>query len=391
MRRWVVAALLAALLPACSSGGDDGPAVPAARAADLAALTEALAAHPEPPAVGTQLEELRRRAGEVDDDRWLVELMRLTAGRDRDGHTGVFPLAQPGLELWPLQLYDFADGWRVVAALPPYEELVGGRVDAVGDLPVEQAAQALADLVPRDNDQTVRARVAQLLVSPAVLRGAGLRPSITVAGTEVVPDAVPAADFAEWSDAFYPLVVPRLPPVPDPALGVARRGSTVVLTYAQVVAASGDTTLRDLASAVRADGVRRVVVDLRHNSGGENGSYPPLLEALKELPAGSVRLLTSRTTFSAATNFVAEVLSSTDALVVGEPMGGAPNMWGDAREVALPGTGAVVHVATRLWELGGVDLRSTVPVDVEVPVTWADWSAGRDRVLERAVVGEGGA
>lgn len=232
MRRWLVAALLAVLLPACSVGEDEGPAVPAPRAADLAALTETLAAHPEPPAIGTEVAELRRRAGEIDDDRWLVELMRLTAGRDRDGHTGVFPLAQPGLELWPLQLYDFADGWRVVAALPPYDELVGGRVDAVGDVPVEQAVEALADLVPRDNDQTVRARVAQLLVAPAVLRGTGLRESITVDGTQVVPDAVPAAAFAEWSDAFYPLVVPRLPPVPDPALSVARRGDTVVLTYA---------------------------------------------------------------------------------------------------------------------------------------------------------------
>lgn len=54
-------------------------------------------------------------------------------------------------------------------------------------------------------------------------------------------------------------------------------------------------------------------------------------------------------------------------------------MWGDAR------------AATRLWELGGQDLRSTVPVDVEVPVTWADWSAGRQRVLEQVLVGEGGA
>ena len=391
MRRWVVAALLAALLPACTPTGDDRPKVPAARAADLAALAEALAAHPDPPDISDDVEELRDRAAEVSDERWLVELMRLTAGRDRDGHTGVFPLAQPALELWPLQLYDFDDGWRVVAALPPYDEIVGGRVDAVGDVPVEQAAQALADLVPRDNDQTVRARVAQLLVAPAVLRGAGLRESITVDGTVVEPEPIPAPDLAEWSDAFYPLVVPRLPPVPDSALAVARQGDALVLTYAQVVAASGDTTLRDLAAAVSSGDVRRVVVDLRHNSGGENGSYPPLLAALQDLPAGTVRLLTSRTTFSAATNFVAEVLSSTDALLVGEPMGGAPNMWGDAREVVLPGTGVVVHVATRLWELGGVDLRSTVPVDVQVPVTWADWSAGRDPAHERALVGEGGA
>ena len=391
MRRWVVAGLLAALLAACSSRDEAGPKVPASRAADLVALKAALASHPEPPDVAAAVDELRDRAAELSDDRWLVELMRLTAGRDRDGHTGVFPLAQPDLELWPLQLFAFDDGWRVVAALPPYEELVGGRVEAVGGLPVERAVEALADLVPRDNDQTVRARVPQLLVAPAVLRGSGLDEGIVIDGQLVLPRAVPAEEYARWSGAFYPLVVPRLPPVPETALAASRREDAVVLTYAQVVAASGDTTVRDLAAAVRASGVRRVVVDLRKNSGGENGSYPPLLQALQELPDGTVRLLTSRTTFSAATNFVAEVLATTDAVVVGEAMGGAPNMWGDAREHVLPGSGTVVHVATRLWELGGVDLRSSIPPDVEVPVTWADWSQRRDRALEQALVGEDGA
>lgn len=387
-----MAGLLALLLVACSAEPQvDEVGVPAGRSADLVALADALEGHPEPPEVDEELADLRKRAAHLTDDQWLVELMRLVAGRDRDGHTGVFPLAQPELELWPLQLFRFEEGWRVIAAQAPYEDLVGGAVEAAGGLPVDQAAELLAPLVPRDNEQTVRARLPQVLVTPAVLRGLGLGESLTVDGRDVSPEPIPVLSYAEWSSAFYPLVVPRLPPVPEPALQVARRGNTVVLTYAQITAASGDATVRDLAAALRQEGVDRVVVDLRHNSGGENGSYPPLLKALQDLPDGTVRLLTSRTTFSAATNFVAEVLATTDALVVGEAMGGAPNMWGDAREHLLPGSGTVVHVATRHWELGGVDRRSTIPPDVEVPVTWADWSAQRDRALEAALAGDGGA
>ena len=141
------AALLAValLLAGCTSGGRETAGQAASgRSADLDAVAAAYdELHPEPPDLSVAVDGLRERAGELTEEQWLVELMRLTAGRDRDGHTGVFPLAQPDLELWPLQLYAFADGWHVVAAQDPHGDLVGREVTAVGGVPVDEAVERL--------------------------------------------------------------------------------------------------------------------------------------------------------------------------------------------------------------------------------------------------------
>lgn len=396
-----IAALALALLTACT-GRPDSPAAGAlptpaptpsvsSRAADLDALEAALRTHPDPPDVAAALARLRGTADDLTRTQWLAELMRVTATRDRDGHTGVFPLAQPGLPVWPLQLYRFADGWRVAAAQPPYADLVGGRVSHVGGLPVEQAVEAVTPLVPHDNAATVTARAPQYLVVPDVLDGLGLETTLTVEGRALSPEPITAEAYATWSGSFYPLVVPRLPPLPTDDLVLTTRGRVAVLGYHRVTAVSGGTSIRavadDITRLVSSGQVDRVVVDLRRNSGGENGSYPPLLAALRAVDAerpGAVRIVTGRTTFSAATNFAAELLSSTGTRSYGESMGGAPNMWGDAQPHTLPGTGVTVHVATRLWELGGEDLRASIPPDVPVPLTWADHAAGRDPALGAA-------
>lgn len=95
------------------------------------------------------------------------------------------------------------------------------------------------------------------------------------------------------------------------------------------------------------------------------------LEALAAERPGRLRLLVNRCTFSAATNVVVQLLGSTDAVVVGEVMGGSPTMWGDAEPHTLP-SGTVVHVATRTWALGGPDAPAALDPDVPVPVRWAD-------------------
>ncbi len=97
-------------------------------------------------------------------------------------------------------------------------------------------------------------------------------------------------------------------------------------------------------------------------------------------------VLTGRSTFSAAGNFVADVDRGTSARIVGEPAGGAPSQWGDSTAIALERAGITVHVATSYWEFGPPgDTRLETPVDVRVEPTAADFFAGRDPVLARAL------
>ena len=99
-------------------------------------------------------------------------------------------------------------------------------------------------------------------------------------------------------------------------------------------------------------------------------------------------VLAGRSTFSAAGNFVADVDRATRADLVGEPAGGAPSQWGDSFPSMLPVAGLTVHVADRVL---GVRVRpatprsQSTPVDIRVEPTAADFFAGRDPVLARAL------
>jgi Peptidase family S41 len=93
-------------------------------------------------------------------------------------------------------------------------------------------------------------------------------------------------------------------------------------------------------------------------------------------------VLTGRTTFSAAGNFVAGVKQFTRARLVGEPPGGAANQWCDYAPVVLPTVGLEALVATVYIERGrDGDTSPTIEPHVRVELSSADWLRGRDPVL----------
>jgi C-terminal processing protease CtpA/Prc len=96
-------------------------------------------------------------------------------------------------------------------------------------------------------------------------------------------------------------------------------------------------------------------------------------------------VLTSRITFSAAGNFAADIDHSTRARFFGEPTGGSPNNYGDAQDVELPTLGVSVFLPTQWVEVVPGDARLSVEPDVPVPLTAADYFAGRDAVLATAL------
>jgi hypothetical protein len=97
-------------------------------------------------------------------------------------------------------------------------------------------------------------------------------------------------------------------------------------------------------------------------------------------------LLIGRQTFSAAMNFSTEVDLGTDAVFVGEPTGGRPNLYGDVRPVELPNSHILVQVSSIYWDFGGAaDVRDWIAPDVPVSLGVSDLLAGRDPVLQAAI------
>jgi hypothetical protein len=396
--------VLALLLAGCA--GSDEPRSPTPLQRELSELAGTMeVSHPDlfhdvsRETFRTEAAKLSRDAPKLSRDELVVGVMRLAAlPGPRDGHTAVYPFDRHahGLHMYPLRLYDFADGIHVVGSLGP-EDLTGRRVTSIGDTPIDEVVELVRPLVPHDNESGFRWLLPEYLATAEVLRGLGIVAGDTATfsfadGSDAALEPVDADEVASTlGGAPAPLPTDRDPLwlrqlATDQWLTTLEGGRVVYLGYRLTTAPTDDVAKRLFALA-RKPRVRRVIVDVRLNHGGDNTTYRPLLGVLAR-PAVQRKLviLTGRSTFSAAGNFVADVDRTTSARFVGEPAGGAPSQWGDSIAIMLQRTGLTVHVATVYWEFGPPgDTRKETPVDVRVEPSAADFFAGRDPVLARAL------
>jgi hypothetical protein len=396
-RAAVLFAVLA--LTGCSSGERSaGPTTTGKAAADVSFLVQRIEEiHPDPWHAISEADfkaaasDLEGEITGLTPDEQLVELMRLTALLgERDGHSGIFPLDaahERTPHLYPLRLYEFSDGVFVVATIDQ-PELVGARVVSIAGRPVEEVLDAVRPLVPADNEMSRRARLAQYIVVEEVLRGLGFSgPDFELDGETVTLAPVEADVYAAaFEDLFHPMVPQGLPRRAEPPYLARRLEVRWIARLPRAVYAAYNLTLESttgFAAEVARTAPKPVILDLRHNPGGNNGTYPPLLAALRDR---RITALIGRTTFSAAGNFITELEQSADVLFVGEPSGAAPNQYGDPVPVGLPAVGWTVQVAGVYWEKSTPDdLRVAIEPDVRVDLSSADFFSGRDPVLRAAL------
>jgi hypothetical protein len=347
----------------------------------------------------------------LTDDEALVELVRLAAmpsWNGRDGHSGIFPfIPGSGTHEYPIRWWRFSDGLVITATGPGVDpSLVGERVVAIGGRPIADVLALVEPLAPRDNPSNLLAygplylRVSELLAGLGVIDAAGPTTFHLARRDGTEHDVTITPITAEEDVAWNSGLPHRLPPTDAPWL--ARQGEvlwwtfledsgTLFIQYNEVAEVPFSVADPIVQRAAR-DDVQRVVVDVRHNGGGDNTTLVGLESALRK-PAldrpGRLFILMGRVTFSAAANFVTDMEGSSSAVFAGEPMGGSPNLYGDADPIALPWAGQTLYMATRYHPRSTPDdERITIEPDIAVDLSSADYFAGRDPVLD-AVIGHG--
>ncbi|HET7808040.1 MAG TPA: hypothetical protein VFK71_06040 [Gaiellaceae bacterium] len=418
MHRIVLAILAAAVVVAGGAAQRATPATSSGAADDVRTLMQRIREiHPNPfhatpePAFQAAADSLAARAPTLRPDQLLVELMRFTTLLgERDGHSGIFPLDTSHrrvLHLFPLYLYKFGDGLFVVAA-PGRPGLVGSKLLAIDGLPADELERQVRPLVPRDNEATRTDRFMSFMLTAEVLHGLGLRSGTGparfslqrpgAAATEVTLAPVTAATYLRLMEPAFPGFVYALPRRATP-LYLHRRGEDHYVTtvaHGHAVFVGYNLTLggtsadaRKLLRLAKRKRVRRVIVDVRLNPGGDNHTYVDLLRALRSRTVnrpGRLFVLISRSTFSAAQNFITELERRTRAVFVGETSGGSPNLYGDVAPVDLPTAGLTVNIAGVYWQKSSAgDPRVAIEPKVSVPLSSRAFFRGKDPVLAAAL------
>jgi hypothetical protein len=361
-----------------------------------------------PPALVTAAADLSRNVPRYSDERMLFEMQRLAAYIG-DGHTYVLPLAAqrvPGSVI-PLRFYLFSDGLYVIDAQKGHERWIGSQLVRIGNTSTDKLLAGMKTAISADNP------FAYKWIGPPFLNVRGALESLAEGiGRDGISVTLRGRDGRVEALNFATVPPPRMQGVPKliPSRitgsqtplwlrDVSRNywftslgNRTLYVQFNQVMDAENET-LKQFAARLRDTLTARhpavLILDVRHNNGGNSYLYPPLIDVLREYessaPSNKLYVLTGRNTFSAAQNFIAQLDKRTHAIFVGEPSSSRPNFVGEENNLVLPWSGAIVSISNRYHENIPGDTRRWIEPDIRVELGSRDYFAGRDPVLEKVL------
>jgi tetratricopeptide (TPR) repeat protein len=360
---------------------------------------------PLPRAFRAQYEELRAQIPRLGDEQIYVGMSRMLAALNQ-GHVNLWsflPATRMTFTALPLQFHAFPEGIYVVAADAANADLVGAKLESIENTTALDALARIRAIHARDSGMEVLWYGPALLASAQELKGLGIAPrtdrialtlrlpSGVVASRTLTPAAArmstklhaapghaPPRAFADVDRAHW------FAPLPE-AHGLYVQVNQIADDADETLAAFG----KRLRGALADSAIRNVVLDLRHDNGGNTFFYVELLRTLIAFSAGDSRTLyvvIGRGVYSAAANLATDIERLAAPVFVGEPTSMTGNNYGDESELVLPYSGIHGGVTGLRWQLGyPTDLRRAIVPQVPVALTAAAYFAGRDPVLETIV------
>lgn len=371
------------------------------------------------------IKRLQARLPQLERYQVIVELQRIVA-MIGDGHTRLWltPNDDNGFRRLPLHLYRFGSDIRVVGILPEHASALGAKLISIDETPVAEVVEQIATVVQRDNEFTLQSLVPRYMTVPEVLHTLGIARQLdqirftfetaddavttvklTSQNADTLPDLRRRSLLPDFNAATLRLasLVDNLRELPVALKHLDRSFHEHYLTqqrayFLQIngIANAPEQSLSDFigkaTARAEASDAEKLILDLRYNSGGNNYLNFDVVQHVGNSrfnQPGSLFVLIGRETFSAASHLVSMLELHTEALFVGEPTGAAPNHFGDAVPLSLPGIGVSVSVSGLFWQntrpFPHEQRRATFP-DLAAPPSIEMLTSGRDPAL--AVVAE---
>jgi tetratricopeptide (TPR) repeat protein len=367
-------------------------------------------------------EEIKTNLQNWDREKTILEIMKLVAAL-KDGHTGILLANQDSFNLWfPLRIEKFHDGLFITGADIENAGLLGAKVLRMGKLDAESAYSRVGEIIAADSDHGIARLITNYLSNAVILETLGIIDSQTLLPLELLlqdgSEKKVSAESAEWRrqfNLFYyktlvptnneaktifddkldtlPLYLSRFIPsrvpywfeyIPDDRMiyfqynNVANWNRELFEDFTERLFKTYDEHIAE---------IDKFIIDVRFNSGGNGYLLPPFIREFvfrrDSLTRGKLYIITGGHTFSAASNFIGQMLKNSTAITVGDIAAGPLNWCSDTITFALPNSNLMFNLSTMFWQEGhATDNKGYYPPDYYIPAAFKDYVSGSDPVME---------
>ncbi|MBI1342501.1 MAG: hypothetical protein GC171_06175 [Terrimonas sp.] len=354
--------------------------------------------------------DLKSKIDSLSDFDIVVGLSKISATIG-DSHTFLHPEGATQ-NFVPLIISMFEDGFYVIRAKPAYKKLVQGRLIRVNDNPVDEVYKLIRLTISADleNEMSYKFLVTSRLTSADLLLSLGIINDVSKFTVTILTDNgkeetvdVSAVIKEDYVKDDWVLVLAENEQ--DRALAYQHNQENYWQTFLPVSQAAycqynkcengKDQSIKsffnDFFETVSKQSVKKIILDLRRNTGGNEKLNWPIISGLKELLARhsaiKVIVLMGRATHSAACNLLLDLeKQKIPVTTIGETGRSKPNFYSENHFYTLPHSKIRGSVSSlfRKDSFDG-DERLRIEPDISVPVRFSDYASGKDAVMEKAL------
>lgn len=344
-----------------------------------------------------QAEKIRRQLPTMTEADYYYALCSLIS-RIGDAHTAAhittFEIPQSPLAY---EMSMFEGKWHLLRVLPEHQAYLGYQVTAINHVPIEKVQELAKSLISYENEVYLLGAFPQVAGVLEALQYLGVVPpaetGITLqimedAGSPTQTISIPALSIDQYLTDWSVSLSPPTEKLHD-YYGVQELSPKDLYIQYNTCAEDPAYPMADFATQleqlVQTSNHKKIIIDLRRNSGGNDAVVKPILKVLRKyqhIQGYEVYTLIGSSTFSSGVINAVYAVDDVDTTLVGTPTGGQIRCYGNVLSFSLPNHPITVMYSTKYFDLiPGYPDGPLLP-DITAAQTYKDFEQGIDTALQ---------
>lgn len=351
-----------------------------------------------------RIEELKEIIEKLDYNDMKVEISRVVASIG-DAHTAV---KLPMKYILPLEFYWFKEGIYVVKALEEYKKMEYCKVIEINNIPINKILSEVSEIISHENNSYLKANIVKYIQSIEVLYGLTIVDNIKECSIKfeslngkVKIENIKSMDIISYNKLVDNNYKKSVNNEIYNVMPLYMRNSyknywfeyledkgIVYFKYnscKETIEEKIEGFINKLINCIEKNPVKKLVIDLRNNTGGDSRLLEAFVIYVKENKKinrhGRLFVVIGRDTFSSALLNAFSFKNNTNAILIGEPTGGKPNCYGEIEKFILPNSKFLITYSTEYYKLIENDnVKSLVP-DINIDISIYNFINAKDAIM----------